>query len=407
MSGTARGGMLADTKVTRKRGHETTEGSAGCPADATAKKIRPRADGRRYERMLGSAMLEVKKLRTIQRVGICMDTSHKDRKFWKYLYIIGDHIEALLPEQEDLKCKVWSFVSSFTGQTWMTGQAMMMLYKGHNRPRRSERPEVQPPGLAQESSAQRPDSNKHARLGHKPRAQHGQDVGQASKSANMPNAHSLQAEAQTSVTPMQQQAVASPAHLSRAQNAEAQRSKEYSMEDILADLSQGTAQHKLNLPSRQADAGMGLSDLEPCQKLAALSMPGSWRRLQAEHEQQARYREMAKRLQDDYDIEAAAHEGFVVNRTDARTNEHESCAEAVAQTVAGNSSRKVQGKNAEEEDDGCCLCWCRPKEAGILHGTSMHKSFCRECLKELKHRGCKSCPICSEPIACFVLDIFS
>ena len=40
-------GMLADTKVTRKRGHETTEGSAGCPADATAKKIRPRADGRR------------------------------------------------------------------------------------------------------------------------------------------------------------------------------------------------------------------------------------------------------------------------------------------------------------------------------------------------------------------------
>lgn len=56
-------------------------------------------------------------------------------------------------------------------------------------------------------------------------------------------------------------------------------------------------------------------------------------------------------------------------RTDARTNEHESCAEAVAQTVAGNSSRKVQGKNAEEEDDGCCLCWCRPKEAGILHGT--------------------------------------
>ena len=230
-------------------------------------------------------------------------------------YIIGDHIEALLPEQEDLKCKVWSFVSSFTGQTWMTGQAMMMLYKGHNRPRRSERPEVQPPGLAQESSAQRPDSNKHARLGHKPRAQHGQDVGQASKSANMPNAHSLQAEAHTSVTPMQQQAVASPAHLSRAQNAEAQRSKEYSMEDILADLSQGTAQHKLNLLSRQADAGMGLSDLDPCQKLAALSMPGSWRRLQAEHEQQARYREMAKRLQDDYDIEAAAHEGFVVNRS--------------------------------------------------------------------------------------------
>ncbi len=39
----------------------------------------------RYERMLGSVMLEVKKLRTIQRVGSCMDTAHKDRKFWKYM----------------------------------------------------------------------------------------------------------------------------------------------------------------------------------------------------------------------------------------------------------------------------------------------------------------------------------
>ena len=35
----------------------------------------------RYEQMLGSAMLEVKKLRTIQRAEICMDTAHKDRKF--------------------------------------------------------------------------------------------------------------------------------------------------------------------------------------------------------------------------------------------------------------------------------------------------------------------------------------
>lgn len=43
-------------------------------------------------------------------------------------------------------------------------------------------------------------------------------------------------------------------------------------------------------------------------------------------------------------------------RADASINEHESCAQAVAQVVAGNSSRKVQGKNAEEEDDGCCLC---------------------------------------------------
>ena len=160
-------------------------------------------------------------------------------------HIIGDHIEALLAEQEDLKCKLWSFVSSFTGQTWMTGQTMMMLYKGHNRPRRSERPEVQSAGLVQEpagliqmsaglvqesaglvqqsaglvqesaglvqqsaglvqesaglvqeSSAQRPEHNKHARLEQKPRAQRFQDVDQTSESANIPNGHSSQAEAQ-------------------------------------------------------------------------------------------------------------------------------------------------------------------------------------------------------------------
>ena len=43
-------------------------------------------------------------------------------------------------------------------------------------------------------------------------------------------------------------------------------------------------------------------------------------------------------------------------RADASTNEHGSCNDAVAQAVKGKSNRKVQGKNAEEEDDGCCLC---------------------------------------------------
>ena len=228
-------------------------------------------------------------------------------------HIIGDHIEALLAEQEDLKCKLWSFVSSFTGQTWMTGQTMMMLYKGHNRPRRSERPEVQSAGLVQEpagliqvsaglvqesaglvqesaglvqesaglvqqsaglvqesaglvqqsaglvqqsaglvqqSSAQRPEYNKPARLEQKPQAQRFQDVDQTSESANMPNGHSSRAEAQTALEPMQQQqAVACPTHLSRAQQAEAEQSEEYGMESILADLSQGATQHKLNLQS--------------------------------------------------------------------------------------------------------------------------------------------------------------
>lgn len=47
------------------------------------------------------------------------------------------------------------------------------------------------------------------------------------------------------------------------------------MESILADLSQPTTQPKLNLQSRQAVAGIRLSDLDPFQKLARLSLPVS------------------------------------------------------------------------------------------------------------------------------------
>lgn len=91
----------------------------------------------------------------------------------------------------------------------------------------------------------------------------------------MLNGHSSRAEAQTSLTPMQQQAVACPTHLSRVQKAEAKQLEEYGMESILADLSQPTMQHKLNLQSRQAVAGIRLSDLDPFQKLARLSLPVS------------------------------------------------------------------------------------------------------------------------------------
>lgn len=43
-------------------------------------------------------------------------------------------------------------------------------------------------------------------------------------------------------------------------------------------------------------------------------MPVRRRRLQAGHEQHARDRELAKQLQDKYDIEATTHEGLMVNR---------------------------------------------------------------------------------------------
>ena len=77
-----------------------------------------------------------------------------------------------------------------------------------------------------------------------------------------------------------------------------------------------------------ASAGIGLSDLDSFEKLARLSMPVRRRRLQAEHEQRAREREMAKqmqakheqhtreremakRFQDEYDIDATAHKDLV------------------------------------------------------------------------------------------------
>ena len=79
-------------------------------------------------------------------------------------------------------------------------------------------------------------------------------------------------------------------------------------------------------------------------------------------------------------------------RADASTNEHGSCAHAVSQIVEGNGSRKVQGKNAEEEeDDGCCLCWCRPKEAGILHGTRYRLSTKHQVFALFSRFHCNVC----------------
>ena len=152
----------------------------------------------------------------------------------------------------------------------------------------------------------------------------------------MLNGHSSRAEAQTSLTPMQQQAVACPTHLSRVQKAEAKQLEEYGMESILADLSQPTTQPKLNLQSRQAVAGIRISDLDPFQKLARLSLPVSWRRLQAEQEQQARDRELAKRSQDEYDIEATAHQGLV-NRS-ADISHHVCCPSICTLSKTGSSA---------------------------------------------------------------------
>jgi len=45
----------------------------------------------RYEQMLGSVMLEVKKMRTIQRIGSGMHKAHKDRKCWKYMVSLLAH----------------------------------------------------------------------------------------------------------------------------------------------------------------------------------------------------------------------------------------------------------------------------------------------------------------------------
>ncbi|KAL0021888.1 hypothetical protein WJX77_011593 [Trebouxia sp. C0004] len=106
----------------RKRGHDMAAGDM-----ADAKRPKTSSEDQRFEQMLDPVMLEVKKLRTLQRKGGEMDKVKVLEKTRKYLRAVGDHIQTLPVRQGESERKLWAFVSSFT-ENKMDGDKLSKLY---------------------------------------------------------------------------------------------------------------------------------------------------------------------------------------------------------------------------------------------------------------------------------------
>ena len=52
---------------------------------------------------------------------------------------------------------------------------------------------------------------------------------------------------------------------------------------------------------------------------------------------------------------------------------------------------------ASNEGVMCVVCWSRPKEAGLVHGNSLHRCCCLYCATNLVSLG-QPCPMCRRPI---------
>lgn len=72
--------------------------------------------------------------------------------------------------------------------------------------------------------------------------------------------------------------------------------------------------------------------------------------------------------------------------------------------------KKTASSNSSDEEyaagDSCVICMSAPLQAGFLHGSSVHKSMCQECLKKLEHRRYKRCPVCNQEIERFIQNIY-
>uniref|UniRef100_T1JBG8 Uncharacterized protein n=1 Tax=Strigamia maritima TaxID=126957 RepID=T1JBG8_STRMM len=64
------------------------------------------------------------------------------------------------------------------------------------------------------------------------------------------------------------------------------------------------------------------------------------------------------------------------------------------EAMAGPSSQDTSNKSNESL---CALCFDRPSDGCIVHGSTGHMIGCYKCLKTLKHND-KPCPICRAPI---------
>lgn len=52
----------------------------------------------------------------------------------------------------------------------------------------------------------------------------------------------------------------------------------------------------------------------------------------------------------------------------------------------------------DDDDDTCVICLAAPKEAGFVHGDSVHRCVCKECAAEVMQQEPRSCPICRQKI---------
>lgn len=54
----------------------------------------------------------------------------------------------------------------------------------------------------------------------------------------------------------------------------------------------------------------------------------------------------------------------------------------------------------------CVVCLDKPATGGAVHGDTMHRCCCEDCVKMLKSKGTKECPMCRASVDCFITKIF-
>mmetsp|Transcript_37533 Transcript_37533/g.71932 ORF Transcript_37533/g.71932 Transcript_37533/m.71932 type:complete len:310 (-) Transcript_37533:205-1134(-) len=66
-------------------------------------------------------------------------------------------------------------------------------------------------------------------------------------------------------------------------------------------------------------------------------------------------------------------------------------------------SRRVR---EEADQDVCVVCMDRPRQAGFVHGKTMHHVACHECARIIAAMPNPRCPMCNDPILTVVHNIF-
>lgn len=54
--------------------------------------------------------------------------------------------------------------------------------------------------------------------------------------------------------------------------------------------------------------------------------------------------------------------------------------------------------DSDDDDKMCVVCLSAPREAGFVHGASVHRCVCKECANELMQQEQKNCPMCRQKI---------